>query len=96
MQICRGNETRKGCDWLEVNGDASVRVASVVSIAKERGPFSIVTKDIIITIIWHLNDQDDPYRSFPVRPMRLEVCGKDTASAVASNCSLLLRHIHPV
>ena len=48
------------------------------------------------TINRHWKLQDDPYRSFPVRPMRLEVGDKEPASSVASNCSLLLRHVHPV
>ena len=35
VQDCRGNETRKGCDWLEGDDDASVRAASV-SMRKKR------------------------------------------------------------
>ena len=46
----------------------------------------------------HLNQQDlqyDPRRSIPVCSVRFEVCDKDTAANIASNCTLPLRPIHP-
>lgn len=86
----------KRCDWLKCrNESAALRVASVL-MRKNSELFSIVSKDITPTITQHWKFQDDPYRYFSVCPMRLELSDKDTASSVASNRSLLLRHIHPV
>ena len=57
---------------------------------------SIITKYSITNITRHHNVQDDPYCSSPVLSMRLKVCDKNATTSVADNCSLLLRHIHPV
>ena len=90
MKIMENKSTVIG--W---NKRVALRVTSGL-MRKKLEHLSIVTQNIITTTTQRWNRQNDPYRSFSLPPMRLKVCDKDTATGVASNYPLLLRHIQPV